>query len=412
MPNYDPNGNEWPLEMCKVKEAWELTLPPHGEGKNKGEGIAIAHPDTGWTKHPELLKGDRYLTDYPLSKNFFGKFSDYQKAEDDLTGLHPSHGTTTASLMLSEVGHPSTDPPSEFPDYDIPVSNFVSGIAPKVEVIPQRVTNFVVLGTALSGSQTVNTYATLTKAVYHALSLNINLVGVISISLGGLGSPKYLETALKKARQKGVIVIAAAGQVPHYRARNLSLLKGPAYPSTSFHTISAAGCDENFDTKMKDKEGRSFNIGFYGHQIEITTPGYGVNVAETENSSKPYKIINSNGTSYSTALTAGACALWQAYHGRTQLIKKYGRPLLTDVFRICLANSSEIPAGQTGFNRTGGLVGDFPELLRHDNRGNGVLNAEKLLKHPLPTFEKAKEVAEYNQWKEENWGDPSDWGRE
>lgn len=410
MPDYDINGNEWPLKMCKVKEAWALPLPLHGEGKSKGEGIVIVHPDTGWTEHPELIKGGRYLTGYPLSKNFFGELSKYQTAEDDLSGSHPSHGTTTASLILSEEGHPSTGSPDRFSNYQVPTLKFITGIAPKVEVLPLRVTNFVVLGIARIGTEPVNTYASLSKAIYYALSLKTDSVGVISISLGGLGSPNNLEQALIKARQKGVIVIAAAGQVPHYRARNLSTLKGPAFPSKSIHSISVAGCDSNFDTKMKDDDGDIFKIGFYGYQVEITTPGYGVNVAETQNTSNPYTIINSNGTSYSTAITAGSCALWQAYHGRSNLIKRYGRPLILDVFRICLAKSSWIPPGQTGFNRAGGVVSDG--FLRHDNRGNGVLNVEDLLKYPLPTFEQAKDVAKDNKWDKDKWGDPAKWGRE
>ena len=409
-PEYNPN--EWPLEKCSVKEAW-LKIPTNAEGKIKGEGIIIAHPDTGWTLHPELINGNRYLTGYPLSKNFFGSLSEYQIAEDDLSGLHPSHGTTTASLMLSEENHPSRNNPNKYPNYNVPLSEYVTGIAPKVEVLPLRVTNFVVLGVARIGTKSINTYASLSKAIYYALSLRTDSVGVISISLGGLGSPNNLQQALKKARQKGVIVIAAAGQVPSYYAKDLSILKGPAFPSTSIHTISVAGCDSNFETKMKDEEDRIFNIGFYGYQVEITTPGYGVKVAETKDTNDPYTIITSNGTSYSTALTSGACALWQAYHGRVNLIKRFGRPLILDAFRVCMAESSWIPRGQRGFNSDPDYKGVISDgFLRHDNRGNGVLDVEKLLEYPLPTFEYTKKVADKNQWPEAEWGDPSNWGRE
>lgn len=394
MPEDDPN--EWPLHECKVKEAWELPLPDHGEGKSRGEGIVIVHPDTGWTEHPELIKGGRYINSLPLSKNFFGKWSEFQEAEDDLSGKNPSHGTTTASLMLSEEGHPSTGSSAEFPHYNVPTSNFVSGIAPKVEVIPLRVTNLVLLGVAILENKPINTYATLAKALYYAAGLNTNFVGVISISLGGLGKPKHLEQALKITRQKGIIVIAAAGQLPEYKARHLTDLNISAYPAKSYHTISVAGCDKNLEAKMVDKEKRKFNVGFYGPFVELTAPAYGLKVARTKKISPKFIIDpNGNGTSYATAITAGACALWQSYHGRSWLIKKYGRPFLLDVFRYCLANSVDTPNG-------------WDKL----SRGNGVLDVKALLECNLPTVEMAEVVARSNQWKEEDWGDPSDWGRE
>lgn len=382
MPVYDPNGNEWPLEMCKVKEAWDLPLPAHGEGKSKGEGIAIAHLDTGWTRHPELIKGGRYWTD-ALTKNFFGRFSrNYGTAEDPLSGPNPSHGTTTASLMLSEEGHPGADDPTEFPDYNVPAEDFVTGIAPKVEVIPLRVTNFVFLGAGYTEGDLESTYGSLTRAIYYTLSLNTDIISVISISMGGLGQPKYVEQALKKTRQKGVITIAAAGQVFDTGGRI-----GPSYPGTSYHTICVAGCDKDLNKPPE---------GFYGPMVELTTPGWGVIVARSKPPPEGFIVdTNSDGTSYSTALTAGACALWQASHGRSWLIKKYGRPFLLDVFRYCLANSVNKPPGWDNLNR-----------------GNGILDVKALLDCELPSVEMAESVAISNQWKQEDWGDPSEWGRE
>jgi len=39
--------NDWSLTPTAVKEAWQLA-------PNMGAGIAIAHPDTGYTHHPEF----------------------------------------------------------------------------------------------------------------------------------------------------------------------------------------------------------------------------------------------------------------------------------------------------------------------------------------------------------------------
>ena len=52
--------------------------------------MTVIHPDTGYSDHPELLKGQRL--DLPRSKNFIDPTS---TALDPLTeglGLNPSHG--------------------------------------------------------------------------------------------------------------------------------------------------------------------------------------------------------------------------------------------------------------------------------------------------------------------------------
>ncbi len=390
-PNY--HQNEWPLRILKVKEAWGLPLLNSPESKSMGEGIMIAHPDTGWTEHPELLKGDRYWRDIHLSKNFFGKLAQHLTAEDTLSGMHASHGTTTASLMLSEEDHPSLNPPNnDYPNYTVPTNQFVTGIAPKAEVVPLRVTDIVVLGSghATQHGQFVNTYSSLTSSIYYALSLNTEILGVMSISLGGLRSPGYLNEALKNARQLGVVVCAAAGQ-----AFNTRGLKKPIFPGRSDHTLCVAGCTETFDQPSE---------GFYGSQVDITTPGWGVIIARTTGDTPtiahpdpPRNFIidpNGDGTSYSTALTAGACALWQAYHGRMNLIRTFGRPFILDVFRYCLANSVFIPPGWDSLNR-----------------GMGVMDVKALLECQLPSVNTAEIVANSNNWPESEWGDPTNWGR-
>lgn len=388
MPTYD--ANEWPLRVLKAKEAWALPLPNPPESKSHGEGVIIAHPDTGWTEHPELLKGNRYIRDNALSKNFFGRFAPHLPAEDILSGWSPSHGTTTASLMISEEGHPSMNPPNtNYPHYTVPVTDFVTGIAPKAEVIPLRVTDFVMLGSGHSSmhGQLVNTYRTLTQAIYYALTLNNDMVGVISISLGGARLPSYLEEALISARRRGVIVCCAAGQIVGG--------PGPAAPGRSVHALCVAGSAQD-DSKPSE--------GFYGSAVDVTAPGWGVIVARTTGNvprptvpNPPRNFIidpSSDGTSYATALTAGVCALWQAFHGRLNLIRTFGRPLLTDVFRYCLANSVRKP---TGWDRY--------------NRGMGILDVEALLRFALPSYSTAELVANSNYWPQSQWGDPADWGR-
>lgn len=428
-----PTDNEWPLKMCKVKEAWKLPLPAHGLGKSKGEGIIIVHPDTGWTEHPELLQGGRYLyTDYKVSRNFLvsppTSLYDYwdlhpssqewlhritkpedRVARDTLFGSppthFPSHGTATASFMISEQGHPNKDL-VEFPSYNIALDKYVTGVAPLSQLIPCRVTRSVALGPVffdldmedvhhnVSGflgtevkQNNKSTISALTDSIYHAVFLATNKgfnIGVISISLGSSDEYKNLSIALMYARRNGIIICAAAGQL--FKA--ISKLYNPVFPGKSPHAICIAGCDEEFNQPPE---------GFYGREVAITAPGWGVIVAKTEGPPPNYVIdTNGKGSSYSTAFTAGACALWQAYHNRGLLIKKYGRPLLHDLFKHVLQQSSkkDIP----GWKST--------------ERGLGVINVEDLLKFPLPVVSDIEKIAHDNGWEKSDWGDENNWGRE
>jgi thermitase len=92
-------------------------------------------------------------------------------------------------------------------------------------------------------------------------------------------------------------------------------------------------------------------------------------------SGNDYYSHNSEGTSYATAITAGACAIWQAHHGRQNLINTYGAPFMLHLFRWAVKNSCD----QTTPQMT--AAGTSWDSAR---RGYGILNAEQLLNLSLP----------------------------
>ncbi len=47
---------EWSLKLTHVRDAWDL--PPPAGGRAYGEGIVVAHPDTGYTTHPEIWEAN------------------------------------------------------------------------------------------------------------------------------------------------------------------------------------------------------------------------------------------------------------------------------------------------------------------------------------------------------------------
>lgn len=348
---------EWVLDFAKFRTAWALT-PPAG-GKRMGEGVVVLHPDTGFTRHPELMRGSRYLVDSAVN------FLEGATAEDPLCGLFPSHGTSTASVIVSEKGHPNVDTdPKEFPDYL--VEKAVSGVAPRAKVLPCRVTNSVLLDDTSDSA--------LARSIYHAIGLNKdvlgNTIGVVSVSLGRTELcwiEKNIKKALAAARKAGIVVCAAAGQVATWTT---CLRDDAIFPGNDPNTICCAACDS---------DGNMLNTGFYGPSVDITAPGVNVWVARSEGewfSDPSYHVHGEGvGTSYATAVTAGACALWQAYHGRAKLIQDYGAPLLFDLFKVVLKRSCRKP---TGWN-TG-------------KHGAGILDAEALLRETLPTKAELEQI--------------------
>ena len=91
LPCSDPK--QWSLTECRVKAAWDLT-PPNG-GKSKGQGIVIGHPDTGYTRHPEI-DSNRLL-----STKGHDFEADEADPDDDLSGPFGGHGTSTSSVIFS-----------------------------------------------------------------------------------------------------------------------------------------------------------------------------------------------------------------------------------------------------------------------------------------------------------------------
>jgi thermitase len=309
---------EWALSETQVQAAWSLPLPVGG--KRQGKGIVIAHPDTGYTKHPEFFDAARVMA---------ARGYDFEDDESDpldpLKGQAPGHGTATGSVVMGAAGDQSPQ-----------LSNFVTGVAPRSGIIPIRVSTSVV---HLS-------FRRLVLGIYRAVEENAH---VISMSLGGPFYSPTLETAINSALERGIIVIAAAGNVWPY----------VVYPAKFHKVIAMAASDCGSKPWRKSARGRS---------VDVTAPGESVWRAKVSRSgSRPFSNSRSSGTSYATALTAGACALWLAYHGRSRLVRKYGKENLYAVFRHVLRATAEVPRG-----------------WKKSRYGAGIINVRRLLDAKLP----------------------------
>ncbi len=278
---------EWSLKPngANVEAAWQLV----GDGgTNGGRGVNIAHPDTGYTAHPE------FFTTSQTERNVFPEDGwDYLDNDADpldvlLDGLlrNPGHGTKTGSVIVSRRGSA----------FNPGATRWVSGVAPGARLTPLRVTEGVVLSPQDLGRLRISSVR-LAQAIFDAAagrrpSGDTRRADVISISLGGLPSIA-LKAAVDFAATQNVIVVAAAG----------NQVRRVVFPGGYSNVMGVAA--SNFNNKPWKGSSR-------GRRVKITAPGESVWSAAPR--PQQWCLQASDGTSFATATTAGIAALWLAYH--------------------------------------------------------------------------------------------------
>ena len=310
----------WAHDAMRVREAWALPLPPGG--RSRGEGIRIGHPDSGYTDHPRLGMS---ALDLASDRDVISEDEDARDplvpAEDSWWPFpNPGHGTSTASVIVGR-GIDATG---------------IVGVAPAAKLVPIRATESVI---QLFDSDVA-------QAVEHARTHDCH---VVSMSLGGKGF-FGLEDAIERAVNDGLIVMAAAGN-------KVGFVTAPA---SYEHCIAVAGVGIG-DTMWSGSS--------RGDAVDVSAPAECVHVASFDWSKRPpARIVDrSHGTSFAVTHLAGVAALWLAHHGRAELIRRYGKPFIQDVFihLVCSAGSRR-PA------------------IWDERWGCGIVDAERLLRAPLP----------------------------
>ena len=316
-----PKDSEWSVQLVRAEGAWKLL---DAAGIGYGAGVRIGHPDTGFTSHPEL----------PLAQ--IDQVDDYDFVDDDASAIdplqdglfrHPGHGTATSSVILSPRGAQGTG-----------YRNHVTGIAPAATLVPLRVSRSVIQFSQKN----------LRDAIDRAVTAGCH---VISVCLGGLPSSS-LHEAIGRAVARGVIVIAAAGN-------DVRLV---VWPARYEEVVAVAACNER---------GQPWSGSSRGDAVDVTGPGEGVYRAHWEEDPQTggmrATVGPSDGTSYATATVAGMAALWLAYHGVANLQARYPGAALPLAFAALLASTC----------RT--------DLTLPEDFGRGVVDAERLLRAPLPS---------------------------
>ncbi|MGK7949753.1 MAG: S8 family peptidase [Xenococcaceae cyanobacterium] len=247
VPNDPEYSKQWNLHNINVEQAWDET---------KGEGVTVAVIDTGVTKVNDLK-----LTKFVKGYDFV---NDKISANDD-----NGHGTHVAGTIAQSTNN----------------GYGVAGIAYKASIMPLKVLS-------ASGGGTV---ADIAEAIKFAAD---NDADVINMSLGGGGESHLLQEAINYAYDKGVVIVAAAGN----ENRNSA-----SYPARYPHVISVAATDA---------AGEKAPYSNYGAGVDIAAPGGSDTAKIIQNTLDPETgesiFMGSQGTSMAAPHVAGVAALIEA----------------------------------------------------------------------------------------------------
>jgi serine protease len=253
-PNDPGYSAQWNLHVSNVEAAWD---------KTQGQGVTVAVIDTGISPVPDL-KDNAFVKGYDF-------VNDRQEAFDD-----NGHGTHVAGTIAQSTNN----------NYG------VAGIAYEASLMPLKVLS-------AEGGGTV---ADIAEAVRFAAD---NGAAVVNLSLGGSGESQLLQEAIDYAYNKGVVIVAAAGN------RGTS---SADYPARYRHAMGVAALDAAGEKTPYSNYGAGVDLAAPGGLIRSDEAGIesGGIVQETIGPEGQPMLAGFQGTSMAAPHVAGAAALVKA----------------------------------------------------------------------------------------------------
>lgn len=243
-PNDPDYSRQWNLQSINIESAWQ---------DSKGEGVTVAVIDTGVTQVPDLQQ-----TEIVEGYDFV---NDRSEAVDD-----QGHGTHVAGTIAQSTNN----------NYG------VAGIAYKAKIMPIKVLS-------AEGGGTISDIA---EGIRFAVDHQAN---VINMSLGGGGDARLMRESIEYAYNKGVTIVAAAGN---------SNQNSAGYPARYPQVISVSALDSN---------GNKADYSNFGAGVDISAPGGGEGAKILQETIDPSTgnpvFVEFQGTSMASPHVAGVVAL-------------------------------------------------------------------------------------------------------
>ncbi|WP_022777908.1 S8 family peptidase [Butyrivibrio sp. AE3009] len=278
-PGLNPDNGEnyqWQHDMIHTYAAWGVTTG--------SSDVTVAVIDSGVQASHEDLK-DRVK----LANDFISNYA----PDDDREG----HGTHVAGIIAASVGNGVGG----------------AGVAPGVNIL-------AVNAVTVEGDLSYYTIADEARAVFYVAGYTSNFVSdeegyitdyhfdksterradIINMSIGGAGYYQAVQDAIAEAYKAGITVVVAMGN-EYSNAR--------MYPVGYEHVLAVASINE---------AGEKSNFSNYGDWCDIAAPGSNIystfrDIKNNPSSTKEYEVMS--GTSMSTPVVAGACALYMSAYG-------------------------------------------------------------------------------------------------
>lgn len=345
-PAYPPKkypNPAWHLKFARFFEGWD--------GGVKGQGIRVAHLDTGYFGMPDgtpLHPACPRRLKTELGWNFVEADNPKSAVDPGRQGFlfQPWHGTATMALLAGGQI-----------DYSFHEQRYAGDIggAPDADIVPVRISSSVVHLFTL----------TMARGLDYALAPRgdrAQKCDVVSVSMGGLPSLAWA-AAVNRLYEAGIIVVSAAGN--NFNVGGLALpMQETVWPARFERVFPAYGA--TYDRKAYRTDVNFEMQGCWGPQqvMERGVAAFSPNtfragvVASTDHVVlKPSYEMTFAGTSAATPQIAAACALWLQKH-RSDFPPG---PTTIEACRAALMRSAD------------GSGGD-PEHL-----GHGILNVKALL---------------------------------
>lgn len=322
---------DWHLRQARVPEAWALLGGPDAIAWGT---LKVGQVDTGYTRHPGLGFGGSSWVDEAQARTFVPDpiegeatlpSTELGDGLDNLAGLNGGHGTRIGATICGHAPGAAGGP--------------FYGVAPKVPLVPARITDSVWINHRQSEFR---------DAVRHLIGPAG--VHVINVSLGVFISAilQDLRDAINEAYEAGVIMVCAAGNIVN-----------PVVAPARLNRTLAVGGVTAADVPWSGSS--------YGPQTDFASYADGIRRATVSAGARYGYSGGGDGTSYATAMTSGAAALWLARHGAA-LNAAYPQPWQrVEAFRTVARQTARVPPGWQ--------PGAF---------GAGILDVAALLQAPLP----------------------------